>query len=147
MLRGAAAAFCKEIRPHAANRVIAAGLCDLEGSSSAIAGGRKDAQTMQRGCSTGAKEAASRVFNVERIAASTASLLITIWPPFGAVQSIVLHLYPLFKLFTTSFESSAFSKRENQKLQRQIDDSSLQQLAHGDSRAAKNLSHSAIEKT
>jgi hypothetical protein len=63
MLRGAAAAFCKEIGPHAANRVIAAGLCDLEGNSSTSAGAR-----------TGAKEAASRVFNVERIAASTASL-------------------------------------------------------------------------
>jgi hypothetical protein len=74
MLRGAAAAFCKEIGPHAANRVIAAGLCDLEGNSSTSAGARKDAQTMLRGCSTGAKEAASRVFNVERIAASTASL-------------------------------------------------------------------------
>jgi hypothetical protein len=73
MLRGAAAAFCKEIGPHAANRVIAAGLCDLEGNSSTSAGARKDAQTVQRG-STGAKEAASRVFNVERIAASTASL-------------------------------------------------------------------------
>jgi len=54
--------------------MIAAGLCDLEGNSSTTAAGRKDAQTMQRGCSTGAKEAASRVFNVERIAASTASL-------------------------------------------------------------------------
>ena len=74
MLRGAAATFCKEIGPHAANRVIAVGLCDLEGNSSTSAGARKDAQTMQRGCSTGAKEAASRVFNVERIAASTASL-------------------------------------------------------------------------
>jgi hypothetical protein len=74
MLRGAAAAFCKEIGPHAANRVTAAGLCDLEGNSSTSAGARKDAQTMPRGCSTGAKEAASRVFNVERIAASTASL-------------------------------------------------------------------------
>jgi len=74
MLRGAAAAFCKEIGPHAANRVIAAGLCDLEGNSSTSAGARRDAQAMQRGCSTGAKEAASRVFNVERIAASTASL-------------------------------------------------------------------------
>jgi len=63
MLRGAAAAFCKEIGPHAANRVIAAGLCDLEGSSSTSAGAR-----------TGVKEAASRVFNVERIAASTAFL-------------------------------------------------------------------------
>jgi len=65
MLRGAADAVCKEIGPHAANRVIAAGLCDLEGNSSTSAGARKDAQTMQRGCSTGAKEAASRVFNVE----------------------------------------------------------------------------------
>jgi hypothetical protein len=74
MLRGAAAAFFKEIGPHAPNRVIAAGLCDLEGNSSASAGSCKDAQTMQRGCSTGAKEAASRVFNVDRIAASTASL-------------------------------------------------------------------------
>jgi hypothetical protein len=74
MLRGAAAAFCKEIGPHAANRVIAAGLCDLEGNSSTSAGARKDAQTMQPGCSTGARGAASRVFNVERIAASTASL-------------------------------------------------------------------------
>jgi len=74
MLRGAGAAFCKEIGPHAANRVIAAGLCDLEGNSSNSAGARKDPQTMQRGCSTGAKEAASRVFNLERIAARTASL-------------------------------------------------------------------------
>jgi hypothetical protein len=74
MLRGAAAAFCKEIGPHAANRVIAAGLCDLEGNSSTSTAAREDAQTMQRGCSTGAKEAASRVLNVERIAASTASL-------------------------------------------------------------------------
>jgi len=73
MLRGAAAAFCKEIGPHAANRVIA-GLCDLEGNSSTRAGARKDAQTMQGGCSTDAKEAASRVLNAERIAASTASL-------------------------------------------------------------------------
>jgi len=74
MLRGAAAAFCKEIGPHAANRVIAAGLCDLEGNSSTSAGARKDAQTMQLGCSTGAEETASRVFNLERIAASTAFL-------------------------------------------------------------------------
>jgi hypothetical protein len=74
MLRGSDAEVCTEIGPHAANRVIAEGLCDLEGNSSTSAGARKDAQTMQRGCSTGAKEAASRVFNVERIAASTASL-------------------------------------------------------------------------
>ncbi len=74
MLRGAADAFCKEIGPHAANRVIAAGLCDLEGNSSTRAGARKDAQTMQRGCSTGVEEAASSLFNVERIAASMASL-------------------------------------------------------------------------
>ena len=65
MLRGAADAVCKEIGPHAANRVIAAGLCDLEGNSSTSAGARKDAQTMQRGCSTGAREAASKVFNAE----------------------------------------------------------------------------------
>jgi hypothetical protein len=50
---------------HAANRVIAVGLCDLEGNSSTTAGACKDAQTMQRGCSTGAREVASRVFNVE----------------------------------------------------------------------------------
>jgi len=74
MLRGAAAAFCKEIGPHAANRVIAAGLCDLEGNSSTSAGARKDAQTMHRACSIGVREAASRVFNLERIAARTASL-------------------------------------------------------------------------
>jgi hypothetical protein len=64
MLRGAADAVCKEIGPHAANRVIAAGHCDLEVSSNTTAGACKDAQTMQRG-STGAREAASRVFNTE----------------------------------------------------------------------------------
>jgi hypothetical protein len=63
-----------EIGVHAANRVIAVGLCDLEGNSSTTAGACKDLQTMHRGCSTGAKEVASRVFNVERMAASTASL-------------------------------------------------------------------------
>ncbi len=99
MLRGAAAAFCKEIGPHAANRVIAAGLCDLEGSSSTIAGARKDAQTMQRGCSTGAKEAAFKSVQRGTNCCEHGFLVITIWPPFGAVQSIVLHLYPLFKLF------------------------------------------------
>jgi hypothetical protein len=26
-------------------------------------------------------------------------LVITIWPPFGAVQSIVLHIYPLLNVF------------------------------------------------
>ena len=74
MFRGKAAAFCKKIGPHAANRVIAVGLCDLEGNSSTNDGARKDTQTMQRDWSTGTREAASRVFNVERIAASTASL-------------------------------------------------------------------------
>jgi hypothetical protein len=51
--------------PQAANCVIAVGLCDLEGNSSTTAGACLDAQTMQRGCSTGADEVASRVFNVE----------------------------------------------------------------------------------
>jgi hypothetical protein len=50
---------------HAASRVLAIGLCDLEGISSTTAGTRLDAQSMQRRCSTGAAEAASRVFNVE----------------------------------------------------------------------------------
>jgi len=33
---------------------------------------------MQRGCSTGAKEVASRVFNMERTASSTASAILRI---------------------------------------------------------------------
>jgi hypothetical protein len=74
MLGGAAAAFCKEIGSHAANRVIAAGLCGREGNSSTIAVACLDAQTMQRRCSTGVEEAASSLFNVERIAASMTSL-------------------------------------------------------------------------
>ena len=54
------------VRPHAANCVIAAGLCDLEGNSTTTtAVACLDAQTMQRGCSTAAKDAASRVFSVE----------------------------------------------------------------------------------
>jgi len=64
-LRGAARCSCTEIGPHAANRVIAVGLWDLEGNSSTTAGACKDAQTMQRGCSTGAKEVASGDVNVE----------------------------------------------------------------------------------
>jgi len=46
-LRGAGAAFCKEINPHTTNRVIAAGLCDPEGNSSATSAGRKEVQNMQ----------------------------------------------------------------------------------------------------
>jgi hypothetical protein len=87
------------IGPHAANRVIAVGLCDLEGSSRTSAGACKDAQTMQRGCSTGAKEVASRVFQCGMNGCEHGFLVITLWPTFGAVQSIVLHLYPLLKVF------------------------------------------------
>lgn len=65
MLRDAAAAFCKEIGAHAANRVIAVGFRDLEGNSSTTAGACNEAQTVQLGCSTSAKEVASRLFNVE----------------------------------------------------------------------------------
>ena len=42
-LRGAAVAVCTEIGAHTANRVIEAGLCDLEGNSSTNAGACKDA--------------------------------------------------------------------------------------------------------
>jgi len=69
---GRSRCFLQGNPPSRRQPLIAAVLCDLEGSASA--GTRQDAQTMQRGCSTGAREAASRVFNVERIAASTASL-------------------------------------------------------------------------
>jgi hypothetical protein len=65
MLLGLGGEGRTEIGPHAANRVLAIGLCDLEGISSTPAGACLDAQTMQRRCSSGAAEAASRVFNAE----------------------------------------------------------------------------------
>ena len=89
---------CTEIGPDAADRMIVGGLCDLEGNSRTAAGACKGAQTMQRRCSTGVKKVASRVFNVERMAASTIPCN-TLWPLFGAQQSILLHLYPLLKVF------------------------------------------------
>jgi hypothetical protein len=64
-LRRAARCSFHGNRPHAASGVIAVGFCDLEGNSSTTGVACKHAQTMQSGCSTGAKEVASRVFNVE----------------------------------------------------------------------------------
>ncbi len=52
-------------RHHAAIRAMAVRPFDLEGNSGTTVGACKDAQTMQRGGSTGAREIASRVFNVE----------------------------------------------------------------------------------
>jgi len=60
--------------PYAANRVIAVGLCDFAGNSSTTARVCEDAQTMQLGSSTEAKEATARLLSVEWTAASTASL-------------------------------------------------------------------------
>jgi hypothetical protein len=48
---------CTEIGPHAANRVLTIGLCDLEGNSRTPAGACLDAQIMQRLSSLFADEA------------------------------------------------------------------------------------------
>jgi hypothetical protein len=82
--------------------VIAVGLCDLKGDSSTAAGARKDAQTMQRGCSTGA-EGRLKGLKCGMNDCEHGFLVITLWPTFGAVQSIVLHLYPLLKVFVCPF--------------------------------------------
>jgi hypothetical protein len=74
MLRGSEAEVLHEIGPQAANRDIAEVPRGREGNSSTIAVACLDAQTMQRGRSIGVEEAASRVFNAERIATSAAFL-------------------------------------------------------------------------
>ena len=84
---------------HAANRVIAAGPCDLEGSSNITAGACKDAQTIQRDRSTGAQGGRLKVVQFGTNRYEHGFLVTTIRPPFDAAQSIVLHLYPLLKVF------------------------------------------------